>query len=168
MIEALQVAVTTHTIRLQLEKGPFWVKGDALRLEQVLQNLIQNALKYSPVGSTVTVTVTVTSHHLQVQITVNDQGIGIPASVMPTVFQRFARAHQGAARGVLGLGLGLGLYLSRVIMELHAGRIHVQSVEGEGCTATLLLPSVPLAPSPANWGALFHPEELGVTLDSYD
>jgi PAS domain S-box-containing protein len=89
MVEALRLAVTTHTIRLQLEQGPFWVKGDALRLEQVLQNLIQNALKYSSAGSTVTITVTPEQQ-----------------------------------------GLGLGLYLSRVIMELHAGRIDVQSVEG--------------------------------------
>lgn len=138
------------------------MKGDALRLEQVLQNLIQNALKYSPAGSTVTITDT--PEQQQVRISVSNRGIGIPASVMPTVFQRFTRVDQGAAQSVQGLGL----YLSQVIMELHAGRIDVQSVEGEGCTATLLLPSVPLAASPANRGSPFRTEELGVTLDSCD
>lgn len=164
MIEAFQVAVTTHTLQLQLEQGPFWVKGDALRLEQVLQNLIQNALKYSPAGSTVTITLA--PEQLQVRITVSDQGIGIPASVMPLVFQRFTRAHQSAAQNVQGLGLGL--YLSRAIMELHAGSIEVQSVEGEGCTATLLLPSVPLASAVGARGKPLHTAELGLTLDRCD
>lgn len=142
VVEGLQPTMPTHTLQLHAGNGPLWVQGDALRLEQVLHNLIQNAVKYSPAGSTITVVAVLEGS--QVQISVRDQGIGIPASVLPTIFRRFARAHIRPPHPVQGMGLGL--YLSKAIMELHAGRIDVQSVEGEGCTVTLLLPRIPPVP----------------------
>jgi signal transduction histidine kinase len=110
--------------------------GDALRLEQVLQNLFQNAAKYSPAGSEILVRLALCGD--QVQISVSDRGIGIPVDDQPALFQRFFRAGSRSRRSVAGLGLGL--YICKAIMDLHGGTIAVESAEGKGCTVALLLP----------------------------
>lgn len=143
VVQALTPALLTHRLRLHADPAPLWVAGDGLRLEQVLQNLLQNAVKYSPDGGEIVIRTA--PHSDQVQIDVCDHGLGIPADVQPYLFQRFFRARAGERRPVPGLGLGL--YLCKTIMELHGGSIGVQSVEGEGCTVTLLLPRV--EPQPA-------------------
>ncbi|WP_129675301.1 PAS domain-containing sensor histidine kinase [Candidatus Chloroploca sp. Khr17] len=132
--------LSAHTLRLDPDPSPLWIKGDALRLEQVLLNLIENAVKYSPGGSEIVIRTML--HDGQVQIDVCDSGIGIPAQVQPYLFQRFFRAKAEDRR--VAAGLGLGLYLCKAIMDLHEGSIRVQSVEGEGCTVTLLLSRIPV------------------------
>lgn len=136
VVQANQQAHTSHTLQLQASTSPSWVVGDALRIEQVLQNLLQNAVKYSPPGSTVSVSLAPLSD--QARIVVSDEGIGIAASDQQALFQPFYRARSPRQRGITGLGLGL--YLCKSIVELHGGSITLESTEGAGCTVTVLLP----------------------------
>jgi signal transduction histidine kinase len=137
-VHSLQPTLPSHMLRLSADITPLWVKGDAMRLEQVLQNLIQNAVKYSPAGGEVVIAMAPAGH--QVRITVIDQGSGITASARPYLFQRFVRAKRESDSAVPGLGLGL--YICKAIMDLHGGSIEVESAVGAGCTFTLLLPRI--------------------------
>jgi PAS domain S-box-containing protein len=107
---------------------------DKERLEQVMFNLIGNAVKFSNDGSEVMVRAEVREHELLVQIT--DHGIGIPKEAMPRLFQRFYRVEASSSIG----GSGLGLYISRQIVEAHGGRIWVESESGAGSTFSFTLP----------------------------
>jgi PAS domain S-box-containing protein len=107
---------------------------DKERLEQVMFNLIGNAVKFSNDGSEVTVRAEVKEHDLLVQIT--DHGIGIPEEAMPRLFQRFYRVEASSSIG----GSGLGLYISKQIIEAHGGHIWVESKSGEGSTFSFTLP----------------------------
>jgi signal transduction histidine kinase len=107
-----------------------------MRLSQVFQNLLQNAVKYSPKGGTVTIAAQASAHIAR--ITITDEGIGIPADVLPNLFQQFYRA-ANAEQHLIG-GLGLGLYVVRELLLLHGGRISVESVEGSGSTFIVELP----------------------------
>jgi signal transduction histidine kinase len=112
------------------------VQGDRHRLRQVLYNLIENAIKYSPRGEPVDVRVEVSGDRLTV--TVTDRGIGIPQTEVASIFGRFSRA-SNARRLRIG-GTGFGLYLTRQIVELHGGALGVTSAEGKGSTFTVDLP----------------------------
>lgn len=107
---------------------------DKERLEQVMFNLLGNAVKFSNDGSEVTVRAEVKEHDLLVQVT--DHGIGIPKEAMPRLFQRFYRVEASSSVG----GSGLGLYISRQIIEAHGGRIWVESEPGVGSTFSFTLP----------------------------
>ena len=112
------------------------VEGDAVRLEQVLHNLFQNATRYSPAGGTVTIRLRREDQIARLSVT--DQGIGIPEAALPHIFQRFFRAHTGDTHRISGLGIGL--YVVKEIVELHGGTVEVESVEGVGSTFTVCLP----------------------------
>jgi signal transduction histidine kinase len=112
------------------------VQGDELRLEQVFQNLIQNALKYS--AHDAPVRVTVRQHGATVDVAVRDRGIGIPEASLPHLFDRFYRATNVQDAAVTGMGIGL--YVVKEIVELHGGQVGVESVEGQGSTFTVSLP----------------------------
>jgi PAS domain S-box-containing protein len=112
------------------------VSGDRDRLEQVLGNLLENAVKYSPDGSDVTVTVE--DRVDSVVTAVCDRGIGIPADELGQVFERFHRGRQVSSTNYGGLGLGL--YTTRQIIERHGGSIWVESKEGQGTTFYFSLP----------------------------
>ncbi len=112
------------------------IEGDTNRLYQVFQNLIGNAIKYSPDGGTITVRVTQQSS--QVQVAVIDQGIGIPSHVLMQVFQRFYRATNAEVRQIKGMGIGLSVV--KEIVSLHGGDVLVESQEGVGSTFTVVLP----------------------------
>lgn len=112
------------------------VTGDKQELRRVLVNLIGNALRYTPQGSHVQVLGQAQDGTLT--LTIADNGRGIPAEDLPKLFQRFS---QGTSRQ-RSSGSGLGLYLSRQIVEAHGGRIRVESVEGQGCRFSVLLPVV--------------------------
>ncbi|HUS16147.1 MAG TPA: PAS domain S-box protein [Chloroflexia bacterium] len=140
-----QATLTDHTVELESGPAPLMIQGDALRLEQVLQNLLQNAVKYSPAGSPVQVRVYTAGE--EACVAVSDQGMGIPAAAQPHIFQRFYRA-PNAVSGQIS-GLGIGLYVAQQIATLHGGTITVESHEGAGSTFTLRLPCagpVPQAP----------------------
>lgn len=113
--------------------GPVMVNADKLRLEQVLTNLLQNALKY---GNSKPVHMILIDHPHQVEIKVTDQGLGIPEDLKDRIFNRFERAI--SANEVSGLGLGL--YISKQILTAHNGDIQVESKQGEGSTFTVTLP----------------------------
>lgn len=118
--------------------GPVPVMGDAARLERVLENLISNAIRYSPLETPVRVEVV--NGDDEVVVTVTDRGPGISADELPKLFQRF---HRGTHERGPSKGLGLGLYNSRLIIESHEGRIWADSQTGAGSTFGFALPLTP-------------------------
>jgi PAS domain S-box-containing protein len=119
-----------------LPSEPVMVRADPARIEQVVVNLLTNALKYSPDGGVVTVEVRREGGEAITRVT--DQGIGIPAEKLPQVFDRFYQAH-ATTRYSHG-GMGIGLYISKEIVTRHGGRIWVESEEGRGSSFYFSLP----------------------------
>jgi signal transduction histidine kinase len=119
------------------------VLGDAMRLEQVLQNLLHNAIKYSPEGGAIVLAVGQEAGTAYLRVT--DQGIGIPAEALPHLFGRFYRAANVDALAISGLGIGL--HVVQQIVVLHGGEIDIESREGVGSTFTVRLPCVQPPPS---------------------
>jgi two-component system phosphate regulon sensor histidine kinase PhoR len=113
------------------------VRGDDERLGQMLVNLLHNAVKFSPSGSTVTVHARATGD--DVVVSVEDRGIGIPAADIGRVFERFYKVDKARVRGKGGTGLGLAIV--RHIAEGHGGRAWVESTEGEGATFSVAIPA---------------------------
>jgi PAS domain S-box-containing protein len=113
------------------------VLGNAERLEQVLMNLINNAVKYSPLNKEVKIVVV--SENDQVKISVTDKGIGMTADQQDKIFDRFYRVDD--KNHMVG-GLGMGLYISKEIVKDHGGILGVESREGEGSTFYVLLPQI--------------------------
>jgi PAS domain S-box-containing protein len=113
-----------------------WIKADPQRMRQVIDNLMSNALKYSPETSPVRVRVEAANRTLSTYVA--DEGIGIPADELPRLFERFHRARNVSSR-YYG-GLGLGLYISRAIIEAHGGTISVETQEGRGSTFRIDIP----------------------------
>lgn len=110
--------------------------GDGTALEQILVNLVDNAIKYSDPGSPVKVTVA--EEPGAVLIRVSDRGKGIPSSAIPTIFERFRQVDQSTTRQAGGVGLGL--YIVKGLVEAGGGKIEVASEEGKGSTFTVALP----------------------------
>ena len=136
VVDELQPSLDRHTVTLLGAEQPLFVMGDELRLEQVLQNLIQNAIKYSPAGGNVVIQLARTGD--QLLIVISDQGIGIPQTSMPNLFSRFFRASNVHEHRISGIGVGL--YVVNEIVTLHGGQISVESTEGVGTTFTVSLP----------------------------
>jgi two-component system phosphate regulon sensor histidine kinase PhoR len=115
-------------ITVELPKGLPPVRGDAVQLGEVLQNLVDNALQYTPAGGQIDVTAY--SNGNEVIFTVADTGIGIPESDLERIFERFYRVDAARAREAGGTGLGLSI--ARHIVDAHGGRIWVESAVGQG------------------------------------
>jgi two-component system phosphate regulon sensor histidine kinase PhoR len=111
------------------------VRGDARRLAELLQNLLDNAVQYTPEGGRITVRAAPDGRWVRVSVT--DTGIGIPADQRQRIFERFYRVDSARSREVGGTGLGLAI--ARHLAEAHGGRIEVQSEVGRGSTFTLIL-----------------------------
>jgi signal transduction histidine kinase len=131
-----QPALERHELHCIVVGEPLVIDGDELRLEQVLQNLLQNAVKYSPEGGPLEVRAEPCG--VQVCVAVADQGLGIPPDAIPHLFDRFYRA--GNTRRQQLAGLGIGLFVVREIVTLHGGTIEVASREGQGSVFTVHLP----------------------------
>lgn len=126
-----------HTFHLDFDPDFPVIYGDERRLTQVLNNLVSNAIKYSPEGGDITITGEVHSEH--VTVAVRDEGIGIPSHQQNRIFQKFSRLDNALSRKTEGTGLGL--YLSKAIIEAHNGRIWFAANEnGPGTTFTFSLP----------------------------
>jgi signal transduction histidine kinase len=136
VLEDFRPACTHHTLEYEESVEEPLVLGDRGRLAQVLVNLLENALKYSPMGGPVRVTLTRAGP--EVLVSVSDSGIGIPADQQAHLFERFFRARNAPISGFGGLGLGL--YICRHIVERHGGRIWVESEVGHGSTFRFTLP----------------------------
>jgi PAS domain S-box-containing protein len=131
-------AVSDRRFHVSVPDDGKMVTGDRDRLEQVLGNLLENAVKYSPDGSDVTVTVEDRGDAFVTAVC--DRGIGIPADELVQVFERFHRGRQVSSTNYGGLGLGL--YITKQIIERHGGTIWVDSKEGQGTTFYFSLPAV--------------------------
>ncbi|HEU5376473.1 MAG TPA: ATP-binding protein [Ktedonobacteraceae bacterium] len=113
---------------------------DGERIEQVLTNILTNAIKYSPAGGQIEVMLQQRPERQEALIRIRDQGIGIPQAEQALLFGRFVRASNGKTYGISGTGLGL--YLCRELVEQHGGHIWFESTEGAGSTFFLCLPNL--------------------------
>jgi len=143
--QAVEQAVTTAkrrdiTLTLDSPPDPVPIRHDPVRIGQVVSNLVGNAIKFTPRGGSVAVSVRGEPHGAA-SITVSDTGVGIDATELPRIFDRFFRgARASEARGS---GSGLGLAIVRGIVEMHGGTIAVESRVGAGTTFRVLLPRQP-------------------------
>ncbi len=138
VVTRLQMTTARHTLSLVTPLEHLVAQVDPRRMEQVLSNLIGNAIKYSPAGGSIEVTIGEEEQAHAALLCVSDHGIGIPAQQHLLVFGRFARADNARAYGIGGTGLGL--YLCRELVERHGGRVWFESVEGQGSTFFVALP----------------------------
>lgn len=136
LVDELRHTYPLYRIELTLPGVPLIIEGDELRLEQVVQNLVQNAVRYSSQGSPINVAVE--EREGSVCISVADQGIGIPEAALPRLFTRFYRAPNVDQRNTAGMGIGL--FVVKEIVTLHGGEVKVTSAEGQGSTFTVCFP----------------------------
>lgn len=136
VMDRYQPQTQRHTLTAEFPEGFPTVDGDPRRLEQALDNLISNAVKYSPQGGPVQITASITP--AEVLLAVQDTGVGIPWAEQERIFERFYRVEGPETRAVAGTGLGL--YLTRAIVQAHGGRIWVESIPGHGATFFVALP----------------------------
>jgi len=119
-------------------KTPIFVEGDQDKLTQVFDNIMNNAIKYSPNGKNITIRVRQNYNHNRVNISIKDEGVGIPLVHIDKIFNRFYRVDKSRQRSMGGTGLGLAL--AKNIIEAHKGRIWAQSREGYGTIIFVTLP----------------------------
>ncbi|MFC5188625.1 cell wall metabolism sensor histidine kinase WalK [Pediococcus cellicola] len=129
-----------YTIKREFTRRDLWVEVDTDKFQQVLDNLMNNAIKYSPNGGRITCRLLETHNH--VILSVSDQGLGIPKKDLTHVFDRFYRVDKARSRAQGGTGLGLAI--SKEIISMHGGRIWVDSKEGKGSIFYISLPYEPL------------------------
>jgi len=139
----MEPSLTNHALELALPPVPVTVLGDDVRLTQVVQNLIGNAVKYSPAGGPIDVRLVADGTWAELQV--SDKGIGIPATALPQLFQQFYRAPNVDTNAISGLGIGL--FVIHEIVTQHGGTVAATSVEGHGSTFTVRLPQVPHEPA---------------------
>jgi signal transduction histidine kinase len=145
VLDALARMHTDRAIAIDVPAHFPRIVGDPERLRQVLTNLLSNAIKYSPEGGGITIRARERApDHVLLEVT--DQGLGIPAEQMGRLFRKFERVRSDVHDRIVGTGLGL--YICRLIVEGHGGRIWAQSSGSEGSTFLLLLPTDPRRTAP--------------------
>jgi heavy metal sensor kinase len=126
-------------IKVNCQAAPaVWVQGDRARLKQVVVNLLDNAIKYTPQGGAVTLSVA--AHDSKAVLEVEDNGVGIPSEALPRVFERFFRVDTARSRDQGGAGLGLAIVKS--ICTAHHGQVQAASTPGQGSRFSVELPLV--------------------------
>jgi signal transduction histidine kinase len=140
VLEVFQPMLAKRTLRVRnvLESALPCVLADSRRIKQVFENLLNNAIKFTPDGGTISISAERTGN--AVRFAVKDTGVGIPESDVPHLFERFWQASRTAA-----LGTGLGLFIAHGIIEAHGGRIWAESVLGAGSTIHFTLPIATLS-----------------------
>jgi signal transduction histidine kinase len=136
-VERQQEQSLSHRLVLDVDSGPCLADVDPDRIEQVVENLLANAIKYTPEGGDIQVALT--QGEGGIELRVRDPGIGLPPGAQERIFEPFGRAPNAIRRNIEGLGLGL--YICRKIGEQHGGRLWAESAgEGRGTTMRLWLP----------------------------
>jgi len=135
-VEKFRTQTDRHTFSVDFPPDFPPVRGDFERIREVLSNLINNAIKYSPGGGLIRVGGRVDQD--EIQVCVSDEGIGIPSTEQERIFDRFARVDNSLTRQMPGAGLGL--FLVRAVVEAHGGRVWVDSRPGQGSTFCFTLP----------------------------
>ncbi|WP_422641264.1 cell wall metabolism sensor histidine kinase WalK [Weissella cibaria] len=136
-----------YTIKREIPKVQIWVELDTSKFTQVIDNIMNNAIKYSPDGGVVTARMI--DNQKEVVLSITDQGLGIPKKDLGHVFDRFFRVDKARSRAQGGTGLGLAI--SKEIIERFGGRIWVESAEGQGSTFSISLPYEPYDPADDEW-----------------
>ncbi|WP_057881515.1 cell wall metabolism sensor histidine kinase WalK [Companilactobacillus kimchiensis] len=131
--------VKNYRIKRIFTSKDLWVEIDTDKMTQVIDNIMNNAIKYSPDGGVITCRLLETNKHIIISI--SDEGLGIPRKDIKKVFERFYRVDKARSRKQGGTGLGLSI--SKEIIEQHKGRIWVNSAEGKGSTFYISLPFDP-------------------------
>lgn len=142
LVENHELRCITQTVEI-----PYLVQGDQARLAQIMANLVENAIKYSPLGGPITIML---SHHQQnstpalIEICIEDRGVGIPPEAQALLFERFYRVPNAVRNEIRGVGLGL--YIVAQLVQMHGGSIHVESsgILGEGSRFIFTLPALTL------------------------
>jgi PAS domain S-box-containing protein len=162
-IEAVQQAAKNKRVTLQHEiSGTPPIAGDSARLQQVVWNLLWNAIKFTPEGGSVLVRLR--SVGSDAEITVKDTGIGIRPEFLPHVFERFQQGNVAITRRFGGLGLGLAI--AKHLVDLHGGTIRAESAgEGQGATFTVVLPSSVLPETDGAAATSEHARYAAMTAD---
>ncbi len=138
-VQLAQVSAEDHTITLDIQAQDSRIVADKLRVSQVIGNILDNAIRFSPQGRQVHVELKEENNEYLISIT--DQGIGVRPEYMDHIFERFYRVRNTASRQYSGIGLGL--FVARAIVEAHGGHIWVSSNQGLGSTFSFTLPRAP-------------------------
>lgn len=120
------------TFSLNLPESEVLLMGNALQIQRAIENLLENALKFTPPGGTITMTLETAA--VSITLTVTDTGMGIPPEDLPHLFERFHRGRNSAAYP----GNGLGLAIVKAVAEAHGGRVTAESVLGKGTKISFL------------------------------
>ncbi|HKC97345.1 MAG TPA: hybrid sensor histidine kinase/response regulator, partial [Methylomirabilota bacterium] len=166
-LQAFEAAGKTAQHEIVLKTDTVWVIGDASRLEQIVANLLDNALRYTPRGGRVVVSVQ--RDGAEAIVRVSDTGRGIPSALLPQIFDLFVRG--GGTGHARADGLGLGLTLVRRLVELHGGSVEALSAgEGRGSELVVRLPAsaAPSASSSAAAPSTARPTRILIVEDNDD
>ncbi len=139
MIQSSDKTKKEFSIKREFTKSQLWVEVDADKMIQVLDNIMNNAIKYSPDGGTITCGLVETN--TSVIFSISDEGLGIPKRDLANVFDRFFRVDKARARSMGGTGLGLAI--TKEVVQKHKGKIWAESTEGKGTTFYISLPYLP-------------------------
>ncbi|MBC9825570.1 MULTISPECIES: cell wall metabolism sensor histidine kinase WalK [Carnobacterium] len=139
MIQSSDKQSKAFSIKREFTERQLWVEVDADKMIQVLDNIMNNAIKYSPDGGTIKCGLVETND--SVVLSISDEGLGIPKRDLTNVFDRFFRVDKARARSMGGTGLGLAI--SKEVVQQHKGKIWVESTEGKGTTFYISLPYLP-------------------------
>src|SRR6185437_10687252 len=144
LVEQMRVVAEARNLDLQAHtSAPVPVRADSLRLRQMMLNLIDNAVKYTPPGGRIEVRVerAPAAGRAEARVQVRDSGVGIAGDDLPFIFDRFYRADKSRTRGIAGVeGCGLGLPIVKWVAETHGGSVEVVSAPGQGTSFTVHLP----------------------------
>ena len=127
-----------HEIESRLPEGEIFVSADPALIKQLMRILMDNSIRYTKAGDGILLSVSADNENRKAYIVVQDEGQGIPAEVLPHIFDRFVRADEARTRNTGGSGLGLSI--ARQITERHGGALDVFSIEGAGSRFTVILP----------------------------
>ena len=156
VVDGLRLSAGEHELRVAVPaESDAWIDPD--RVRQVLTNLISNALKYGQPGTPIVIEAA--DRDGFIEMTVTNQGPGIPAGELPLLFSRFGRTYDARTTGKPGTGLGL--YICKGLVEAHGGRMWVDSVPGELTSFHFLLPKAP--PGASAFAATENRARAGVT-----